>query len=370
MLELHGYPWAEALPQRTNLGFAGGANAGLRRVETSFAVVLNPDVEVAKDFGDNVVQVFAGNEKLGVAGTLMTYPDERTIQHAGGIVIPPLLYTDHRGRGQPLSDAFMSPAAIDYATGGALGLRMDAVRAIGGFDEQFSPAYYEDVDLSTRARNSGWRVELRPELRAVHHEGATLGQSRAHFLHIQRNRIRYAIKHLDGPTWANSFVPAEIYRIRHLLAGLVEGGLPEEIGVEGIEILLREYSSNSVIGEPVLTVPDAPNEELGIDDLQSLRRVFLGDVQPGNPVGGRLKGWFHNWAIRPTLEPAFADQRAFNDAVMRALAAQQERNHRQDQINREQFASLLLVALTVIGGLRQEADRSRLSDFNAPTGCE
>ncbi|MEZ4568987.1 MAG: glycosyltransferase [Thermomicrobiales bacterium] len=41
LYEMHGYPWAEVLKLPENRGFAGGANAGLARVETSVAVILN-----------------------------------------------------------------------------------------------------------------------------------------------------------------------------------------------------------------------------------------------------------------------------------------------------------------------------------------
>ena len=78
---------------------------------------------------------------------------------------------------------------------------MEAVRQISGFDEQFAPAYYEDVDFSVRIRAAGWNVELVPTLRGLHHEGVTLQRETAYYVLLQRNRLRYALKHLSPRQW-------------------------------------------------------------------------------------------------------------------------------------------------------------------------
>ncbi len=128
LYELHGYPWVEAIKNPTNIGFAGGANVGLARVETSIAVILNPDVELAPEYGDALIAAFGENPRLGVAGTLLTFPDGVTVQHAGGVIKYPTLHTDHRGRGAKLSPEFETQVNIDYATGAALAVRMEASR--------------------------------------------------------------------------------------------------------------------------------------------------------------------------------------------------------------------------------------------------
>ena len=62
-----------------------------------------PMSELAPDYGDVLIDAFNANPKLGAAGTLLTYPDGETVQHAGGIIKYPMLHTDHRGRGSRLS---------------------------------------------------------------------------------------------------------------------------------------------------------------------------------------------------------------------------------------------------------------------------
>ena len=46
---------------------------------------------------------------------------------------------------------------------------------LGGFDERYVPAYYEDTDLSFRIREAGLQVYLQPASRVVHHEGVSNG---------------------------------------------------------------------------------------------------------------------------------------------------------------------------------------------------
>jgi glycosyltransferase involved in cell wall biosynthesis len=54
-------------------------------------------------------------------------------------------------------------------------LRTELYRELGGFDEQYAPAYYEDTDLAFRVRERGFEVRVQPEATIVHHEGVTSG---------------------------------------------------------------------------------------------------------------------------------------------------------------------------------------------------
>ncbi|HEX2281359.1 MAG TPA: glycosyltransferase family 2 protein, partial [Thermomicrobiales bacterium] len=239
LLEMHAFPRVQVLPQGRNLGFAGGANVGINAVETKYAVILNPDVEVDPSFGRTVEHAFGSNPRLGAAGPLLLYPDGELIQHAGGHIERPLLTTAHHHYGEQLEDAAFRERNVDFVTGGAMALRMDAVREAGGFDEELSPVYYEDVDLCVRLAKLHWEVKFIPEIRALHHEGVTLQREPAYYSFLHRNRISFALKHLSPDEWSTSFVPAEIERLR---AELHHAGHQDWLTVSGanaIEGLLR-----------------------------------------------------------------------------------------------------------------------------------
>ncbi len=343
--ELHAFPRVRVLAQPRNLGFAGGANAGLGAVETEIALLLNPDVEVDADFGQSLITEFAADDQLGAAGALLRYPDSDRIQHAGGAIERPLMTTSHLAYGQRIREARLAPADVDFVTGGAMGLRMSAFREVSGFDETFSPVYYEDVDLSVRLRDAGWRVRFLPSLRAVHHEGVTLERSDAYHQHLHRNRIRFALKHLSGSEWRTSFVPAEHERLRHELHTLVEDGWPIRSGAAGIESLLRGFEDKEGWDvPPMLYSPPPAILEGRIDAARSLARPI--EDQPGRlpSIALRALGLFRDAGLRRRVAIMTEQQHQFNEAIVHALEAQ-------DVMNREQTALSLLLALDILGRL-------------------
>jgi GT2 family glycosyltransferase len=89
-----------------------------------------------------------------------------------------------------------------YACGGAMACRRGEFERLGGFDRLFAPFYWEDVDLSYRARKRGRRILHVPDARVDHDHGRTIGArfsrgeiSRAY----ERNRLLFTWKNLTDP---------------------------------------------------------------------------------------------------------------------------------------------------------------------------
>ncbi len=59
---------------------------------------------------------------------------------------------------------------IDYCSGCSLAVAKAFWMELGGFDERFAPAYYEDTDLCFRARQRGKRVFYQPFSKLIHFE--------------------------------------------------------------------------------------------------------------------------------------------------------------------------------------------------------
>lgn len=349
LVELHQFPEAQALPLAENLGFSGGANAGLDEVETELAVILNPDVEVAPDFGRRLTAAFAANPRLGAAGALLLYPDGATIQHAGGVLERPLLTTRHRGYGEPLGPGYEAEAEIDFATGAALCLRMAAVREVDGFDEELAPVYYEDVDLCLRLRTAGWQVRYIPELRALHHEGVTLQRSRAYHTHFFRNRLRFALKHLSADEWRRDFVPAEAERLRwELFQELGEDWL-DQSGAGALDWVVRATGEPDEWPRASLLRPElALFNNASLAQARASWHVAGQPLSSGVPLLGRFRNFVNNLGPRWYVDQALAQQRAFNAAIVQLMEQQERRD-------REQTAGLLLLALLSLERLRDPA---------------
>jgi GT2 family glycosyltransferase len=97
------------------------------------------------------------------------------------------------------------------ASGTASLWHADVLQMLGGFDERFF-AYYEDVDLSFRARLLGYEIWYAPYAVATHRRGGTAGNDlRFTLYHPAKNRWFFLLKN----------APAGLL-VRHPL-GLVAG---------------------------------------------------------------------------------------------------------------------------------------------------
>ncbi len=349
LLEMHAFPRVQVLAQGRNLGFAGAANVGLAAVETEYAAILNPDVEVDRTFGTSLIEAFDANPRLGAAGPLLLYPDGETIQHAGGVVERPLLTTRHHLYGEKLGSVTLVERPFDFVTGGAMALRMEAVREVGGFDETFSPVYYEDVDLCLRLQAHHWEVRFVPALRALHHEGVTLQRSPEYYHYLHRNRINFALTHLSDAEWSREFVPAEIARLRNELQHLEHDEWLTVSGANAIENLLRSASSWEL--SPLLHGDAYDGLRQSLEETRNLWEVTGKPQRSRIPLAGTLRNLMNRLGPGQALDAALTEQRAFNAAVVRTLEAQ-------DRLHRAQLAATLLIALDVLHRLRhRDTDR-------------
>ena len=61
---------------------------------------------------------------------------------------------------------------VDYASAACWVVRRDEFLALGGFDERYRPAYFEDVDYAFRVEQSGRRTRLVVDVPVVHEHGS------------------------------------------------------------------------------------------------------------------------------------------------------------------------------------------------------
>lgn len=157
-----------------NQGFLGATNAGIIAARGRFIVLLNNDTEVRPGWLDALVATAEADERVGVVGAKLLYPDG-TLQEAGGII-----WSDSSGHNygrdqDPDDPRYGFVRDVDYCSGACLLVRADLLAMLGGLDDRFRPAYYEDTDLCFAARHLGFRVLYQPGAVVVHHEGASHG---------------------------------------------------------------------------------------------------------------------------------------------------------------------------------------------------
>ncbi|MCA1676171.1 MAG: glycosyltransferase, partial [Actinobacteria bacterium] len=101
------------------------------------------------------------------------------------------------GRGQEAGAAeFQVRRDVDYCSGAAILIRRQLFDQVGGFDERYAPAYYEDTDLAFAIRATGHRTVVEPRAVVMHHEGVSHGTDPASGVkrHQEINRAQFVEK--------------------------------------------------------------------------------------------------------------------------------------------------------------------------------
>ncbi len=192
-----------------NLGFAAGNNQGWRACKGDRILFLNPDTECFSESISCLEQTLQADGTVwAVAGKLVNPAEKsqsRYDAHAFpsiGSVAAEMLFLHEIWPSNPWSgaintDSTTSAIDVDQPAAACLMVTRAALVSLGGFDEDFSPAWFEDVDLCRRIRGRGGRIQYQPRARFLHHGGQSLTQlSRQEFLEIfHTNQIRYFKKH-------------------------------------------------------------------------------------------------------------------------------------------------------------------------------
>jgi O-antigen biosynthesis protein len=157
-----------------NLGYLKSCNHAARRAKGRYIYLLNNDTELQPRAIDSMVDLLEAHPEVGMVGSKLIFPDGR-LQEAGCI-----LWTDasgwNYGRGDdPSRPEYNYVRDVDYCSGASIMVRRELFKSLGGFDEKFAPAYYEDTDLAFRIRQKGMRVVYQPRSVVIHHEGMSHG---------------------------------------------------------------------------------------------------------------------------------------------------------------------------------------------------
>ncbi|HYN77654.1 MAG TPA: glycosyltransferase, partial [Lamprocystis sp. (in: g-proteobacteria)] len=155
-----------------NLGFLRSCNRAAAAARGQYLVFLNNDTQVLPGWLDALLRTAKSAPDVGAVGAKLIFPNGR-LQEAGGIV-----WKDgsawNWGRGQdPEDPRFQYVRQVDYCSAACLLVPATVFAAVGGFDERYAPAYYEDTDLCFALHARGLRVIYQPAAQVVHFEGVS-----------------------------------------------------------------------------------------------------------------------------------------------------------------------------------------------------
>lgn len=157
-----------------NLGFVGSCNRGAGMARGEYLVMLNNDTEVQKGWLDALVDTLETEPGAGMVGSRLVYPNGQ-LQEAGGIIFNDGSGWNYGRDDDPEKPDYTFLREVDYCSGACIALKTELFEQLGGFDDYYAPAYYEDTDLAFRIREAGLKVLIQPAATVIHHEGATSG---------------------------------------------------------------------------------------------------------------------------------------------------------------------------------------------------
>jgi GT2 family glycosyltransferase len=186
---------ARFIRNESNLGFAGGVNKAFASTSAPYVLILNPDVGVTSGVLWRMQRFLDAHPKAAAIGG-----------HVGENYLPRRLPTavslirENLGLGKhPYGWCSAGePYEIEQAAAAALMIRRSAYLEVGGFDNRFYPAWYEDVDFCRQLKSAGWGIYFDPTAQFIHEGGYSakaLGAS-AFAAAYYRNQLRYVRKHM------------------------------------------------------------------------------------------------------------------------------------------------------------------------------
>ena len=198
------HPEVNLIDLGENLGYAGGYNAALKRVDADIIALLNNDIKVGKNWLPPMIEAFEKQPDLVAAQPkIKDLNDPQRFEYAGaaGGYLDLLGYPFCRGRIVDILERddhqYDKSQGIFWASGACLFLRREAFERVGGFDQDLF-AHQEEIDLCWRLQTQGGQIQCVPSY-VYHLGGGTLGHSnwKKTFLNF-RNSLLVLVKNVGG----------------------------------------------------------------------------------------------------------------------------------------------------------------------------
>lgn len=176
-----------------NLGFLRAANQAAALARAPHLVFLNSDAFLQPGALAAALDALQSDASVGVVGGRIVL-SAGGLQEAGNAIFRDGL-AGGVGRGEdPWSHGARVARGTDYVSGVLMATRRSVWQALGGFDEAYAPAYYEDADYCLRVWQAGLRCVVEPRVLVEHLEwGSAAGDSATALM--QRNRALFVRRH-------------------------------------------------------------------------------------------------------------------------------------------------------------------------------
>jgi GT2 family glycosyltransferase/glycosyltransferase involved in cell wall biosynthesis len=198
------YPSVVLESSANPLSFARAVNAGIRKSRYSHVCLLNNDMVIAERFFASLTAAFSDVPELFCATAQIFLPEGERREETGLAVMP--FEPERKPEDFPVCCNVPLPGEdrsyVLYGSGGCSLFDAGKLRALGGMDEVYDPAYVEDLDLGFRAWQQGWLSVFVAGARVVHmHRTTTSRYYSPEFLDriLELNYLRFLARAVAAP---------------------------------------------------------------------------------------------------------------------------------------------------------------------------
>ena len=258
-------PEVRVIRLERNLGFAGGANAGIAAARGHAIVLLNNDARMLDGCLPALLDPLGATDTDGrVIGavTALILLDEHDdgpvrVNSTGGEVTVSANGRDRDWR-VPLAELRRPAGPVTAFSGGAVALARDALADVGGELDASYFMYYEDTDLAWRMRRRGWGIAYAPAARVRHRHAFSSGTGSPLFRRRNaRNRIVFAAVHAPAGVVLGALGRTALSSARDLLRGRFGDAWQKACGLGSAIVALPAALRRRAAVERTAVVPRA-----------------------------------------------------------------------------------------------------------------
>ena len=205
------------IENKENVGFSKANNQAIKRANSPYVLLLNPDTVIEEDTFDKCIDFMNSNADCGGLGLRMLDGKGNFLPESKrGFPSPSVSFYKIFGLSYlfPKSQKFgryhlgflseFEVNEVDVLSGAFMLLRKVTLEKVGLLDEQFF-MYGEDIDLSYRIKLGGYKNYYFPETKIIHYKGESTKKSSVNYVFVFYNAmILFAKKHFSNKN-ANLF---------------------------------------------------------------------------------------------------------------------------------------------------------------------
>jgi len=220
------FPEVKLIQNKENVGFSKANNQAMEQSSAEYVLLLNPDTVIQEDTLQKCLAYMDHNKDCGGLGVRMIDGNGTFLPESKrGLPTPEVALYKMLGLNKlfPRSKKFgkyhlgylkeHDTNEVEVLAGAFMMLRKSVLDQIGLLDETFF-MYGEDVDLSYRISQAGYKNIYFPETSIIHYKGESTKKASANYVFVfYRAMIIFSKKHYSGKSarLLNSFINLAIY---------------------------------------------------------------------------------------------------------------------------------------------------------------